>query len=486
MEETNQQVNLDDLDSDERKRMIRRNEKDPLMLAGFLLQDNPDIIRVGNDNMYRYNGKCYDLVSDKDLDAIFLKFCMDYGITKAWTKVNSTIRAFLVFPNKTEIEKMNDYENLICLNNGILNIHTKEFIPHSKDYYFDSFVNIDYNPNAKKCPVFVEYLNHTFNNDKETIANIIRLGGYLLDTSCAAERMFIFDGGGANGKSVLINTFQLLFAEDQITPLSLDVMASNSFSKELLIKSRVNFCAEQKKGFLDSEEIKKIITGDKIEVNRKFKISLSFTPKTKIVVACNGMPTFKDTTHAIYRRLLIIRFKNRYLSKVEYDQLKGFEKKNSYLKDNKLFEKIKLEMPAILNLFISGLIDLRENNYEFIDSADSQVAMNEYKKDADTIREFFEDNYKTDDDGDISIAEIYEHYRFWYRQNVQDAGSIKFRTNELAKRIKEIFFLDPHRRGLYYNKDTQQNERSTFYKLKKFKEELEADKNDPDIPESFK
>lgn len=486
MPELESKLNFEDTNESQRIEMIRRNEKDPLMLAGFLLEDNPDVVRVG-ENMYRYNGKCYDLVSDTDLDTMFLDFCIKYGITKAWPKVNMTIRAFLVYPGKTKIEKMNDYENLICLNNGILNIHTKEFFPHSKDYYFDSFVNIDYDPNAKECPVFVNYLNHTFNGDKETIANVIRIGGYLLDTSCAAERMFIFDGGGANGKSVLINTFQLMFAEDQITPLSLDVMASNSFSKELLIKSRVNFCAEQKKGFLDSEEIKKIITGDKIEINRKFKISLSFTPKTKIVVACNGMPTFKDNTHAIFRRLLIIRFKNRYLTEFEYKKLSNPKLSNSYLQDKQLFPKIKKEMSAILNLFISGLIDLRNNGYQFIDSKDSQRAMAEYKRDSDTIREFLEDNYQKSEKGSVSIAEIYEHYRFWYRQNVQDSGSIKFRKNELAKRVKEVFYVDPYTRGIYLNKETNEPERTTVYRLKRIEvKEEEVKDSDLNLPEGFK
>jgi len=479
MSDFESKLHLDEMTEGERIKMIRESEKDSLILAGFMLEDNPDVIRVG-ENMYRYNGKCYDLISDTDLDAMFLDFCIKYGITKAWPKVNMTIRAFLVYPGKTKIDKMNDYENLICLNNGILNIHTKEFIPHSKDYYFDSFVKIDYDPEAKECPVFVDYLNNTFNGDKETIANIIRLGGYLLDTSCAAERMFIFDGGGANGKSVLINTFQLMFSEDQITPLSLDVMASNSFSKELLIKSRVNFCAEQKKGFLDSEELKKIITGDKIEINRKFKIALSFTPKTKIVVACNGMPTFKDTTHAIYRRLLIIRFKNRYLSAQDYYKLNDPKSSNAYIQDKQLFPKIKKEISAILNLFISGLIDLRKNDYQFMDSSDSQKAMTEYKKDSDTAREFLEDNYELDDNGSISISEIYEHYREWYRRNVQDYGTMKFRKNEMAKRIKDVFFIDSFARSAFKNLENNKLERTTLYKLRRI------NNVDDDLPEEFK
>jgi P4 family phage/plasmid primase-like protien len=445
--------------------IIVRNQKDPIQMAMFLVEEYPNLIRC-QENIYKYNGKCYDLLSDKDLDEMFLTFCINYGVTSAWKNIGSVVRAFLVYPKIRKVEKMNDYPQLLNLNNGILNIHTKEFIKHDPSYNFDSFVAIDYNAEDKSCPVFLKYLTNTFNGQKDTITNIIRLGGYLLDTSCAAEKMFLFDGGGSNGKSVLINTFQMFFSEDQITPLSLDKLASDSFSKELLIKSRVNFCAEQKKGFLDSEELKKIITCDKMEINRKFKVSLSFTPKCKIISASNGKPTFKDNSYAIYRRILIVNFPNKYVSDIEYAKIKNPTSCHVFLKDKTLLDKIKLELSAILNLFIEGLLDLRANNYEFIESEDSVVAMNEYKRDSDTVREFLEDNYEIDEDAKTPLREIYDYYKSWYHYNVQENGVIKFRINEMGKRIKDIMGIDAVSRGSVFNSTTQRLERETMYPIK--------------------
>jgi putative DNA primase/helicase len=456
--------------NEERSKTIANNFKDPVMMAMFLVEDNPDLVSC-QDNLYRFNGKCYDLLSDKDLDSIFLEFCMRHGVTKAWKNITSIIRALLVYPKITQVDAMNDYDNLICLNNGVLNIHTKEFSPHSPDFYFDSFVNVDYDVNATECPDFIQYLNSTFNDDKETIVNIIRLGGYLIDTSCAAERMFLFDGNGANGKSILINTFKMFFSPDQISPLSLDVMASNSFSKELLIKSRVNFCAEQKKAYLDSEELKKIITGDEIEINRKFKISLSFTPKTKIIVACNGLPKFNDTTHAIYRRMILVKFSNQYLTETEYKNIKNPVRACAFLKDINLMEKIKAEKSAILNLFIGGLIDLRKNNYQFIESKSSLAFMNEFKRDSDTVREFLEENYEVSEDNPTSVRAVYNHYRYWYRNNVQDSNQMKLRINEMGKRICDIFNVKTAGREWIYNGDSQKAERETMYPIKLKEEE---------------
>lgn len=457
--------------NEEKIKYIQKNQSSPMIMAQALAADHPEIVRADN-NLYRNNGKFFDLLSDSDLDELFCDFCAKYGADKAWKGVSSVIRAFLVLPSIKKVGKMNDYTDLICLNNGVLNIHTKDFVPHPAPYYFDSIVNVNYSPGATQCPTFIEYLNSTFNGDKETIANIIRLGGYLLDTSCASERMFLFDGNGANGKSVLINIFSMFFSEDQISPLSLDVLASNGFSKELLIKSRVNFAAEQKKSYLDSEEIKKIITGDRIEINRKFKVSLSFTPKTKIIVACNGLPKFNDTTHAIYRRMILVRFPNQYLSQSEYDRAKS-KRTGIFIKDNSILEKIKLEKSSVLNMFIEGLIDLRKNNYEFVESKDSVIAMLEFKRDSDTVREFLEDNYESDEMGEMTIRDVYEHYKNWYRMSVQDSGSFKYRINELGRRICEVLGVKPSGKKYIFSNTTQRSERNTIYPIRIKEEPME-------------
>ena len=62
--------------------------------------------------------------------------------------------------------------------------------------------------------------------------------------------MFIFTGGGGSGKSTLIDTYSLFFDEKQITALDMEDLARKGFDKESLLTSRVNFCAEAKKGFL--------------------------------------------------------------------------------------------------------------------------------------------------------------------------------------------------------------------------------------------
>lgn len=459
------------IDDSERIKAIRKESKDPLFMAMSLLQDNPSVINC-NATLYQFNGKCYDILTDKDLDRMFAVFCIKYGVTNAWKNVSSVIRAFLIYPTVPIVDKLNDYDNLICLNNGILNIYTSELISHSPDYYFDSCVNVDYDPDATSCPSFLAYLDHTFNQDTETITNIIRLGGYLLDTSCAAKKMFMFNGPGGSGKSTLIDTFSMFFIEsmdskNQVTGLSLEELAGSGFDKALLIKSRFNPCAETKKSYIDAEEIKKIISGDVVKVRQVYSEAVNFRPKTKIVVACNGLPKFTDTSDGIYRRLCIVEFDNQYKSPTEILRIKDAALRRIFPWDAELMDKIKSEKASILNLFIGGLLDLRENKYEFVDSAASQRAIGEFKKDSDVAREYLESNYEIDMAAEESLKDIFNGFRYWYRDNVQDTGAMKFRSAEMGKRIREVFGLNSSGRKNVYSDVDKRYEELSFYNLKR-------------------
>jgi P4 family phage/plasmid primase-like protien len=737
------------MEDKERAKFIKTNQKSSLVMAQAFIEENTNIISHGG-NLYRYNSKCYDLMSETDIDTVFLEFCNKYSLDTAWKNISSTLRAFSVHPNIKKLE--NTDENSICVNNGIINLNTADLINHSPDLFYDSCINVDYDKSVgMACPVFLKYLEHTFNKDEKTIANVIRLGGYLLDTSCKAKKMFMFDGPGGcldrdtfipyriissgksinnkggsiemlyerfhnkptargkggyhlrskdknlsfyissinecnsvfknkivdviksgvkkcyklttslgkeiiatnnhkfyngkkyialkklvvgdivyihnnthyknkkktkvkqyreinikyhpdwperiingsrycrgtrsratveaelnnmsykdyikvlntrskkfidtlifvskdyeihhinkncrddrlenlkvltiidhhkihnkdnydrmrfvvvpdtiksiecvgkretydikclypynnfiaggivvhnSGKSTLIDTFSMFFIEsmdsrNQITSLSLEELAGNGFDKALLINSRFNTCAETKKGFLDAEEIKKIITGDIVKVREVYSKAVNFRPKTKIVVACNGLPTFKDNSDAIFRRIQIIEFKNQYKSPSDYARIKDAEEKGIYLYDADLLDKIKAEKSAILNLFIGGLLDLKKNNYEFIDSEASYEAMVNFRRGSDTVREFLEDTYEVDKDSEMSLGDIYENYRCWYSFNVSNS-ILKFRKAELGKRVADIFKVKALGRKYVYNNQTQRSEKETMYPI---------------------
>lgn len=472
-------VDFEDKGIDKAKaKIIKANVNNPIILAMYIIEDSPTIIRTGGGDsttLYKYNGKCFDYLSSPEIDKICLDFFVKYDITKAWTKINLITRAMRVDGSVKFVENLNPEKDLLNLKNGVLNIKTKEFTKHSSKYYFDHCLDVEYDKDAKSCPNFINFLDSVFSGEKELIENAIRLGGYLLDSSNKAEKFFLWDGDGGSGKSTLLDTYTMFFPERFLKPLvssiSLDILSKEGFEKTDLIHSRFNQCAETKKGYYDAEFLKRMVTGDPISVSRKNQEPYTFRYQGKVVIACNGLPSFTDTSGGVYRRMLIFNFKNQYKDPAEIERMRG-NKENIFPIDRNLKEKIKDEAPLILNLFIEGLLRLREDNYRFLDAESSVKAIKTLRNDSDTAREFLEENYEFDKDSFIALDDIYFHYRDWYKSNVHD-GNLKFRSNEMAKRIKETFNIDSFGRYKFFDKSLGKYVRRTAYNLRLLEQETE-------------
>lgn len=466
-----------EVDQDKLK-MIRANKDNPILIAKLLLEDSPTIIRTGaeSNTLYQYNGRCFDILSDSSLDKMVLDFLTKYGITKSWNKLNYILRALRVHDSVLAVRELNPFKDLINLKNGVLNVRTKEFSEHSSKYFFDHYIDVEYDKDAKDCPVFIGFLQSVFSNDKPSIENAIRLGGYLLDSSTRAEKFFLMDGDGGSGKSTLLDSYSMFFPERYLRPLvtsiPLETLSRPGFEKTDLIHSRFNQCAETKKGHYDAEFLKKMVTGDIISVSRKNQEPYTFRYQGKVVILCNGTPTFTDTSEGIYRRMMIFNFFNQYKDQEEIDRIKG-DKSNVFLIDRTLRDKIKKEAPSILNLFVEGLLRLRDDNYKFVPSKVSSDSISRIRRDSDSAIQFLEETFVFDKDSVVSLDEVFYSYRSWYRDNVHD-GSLRFRSNEMAKRIKEVFKIESCGRLKFYDAAAKTNIRRTAFHLRR----IEEDEND--------
>jgi putative DNA primase/helicase len=437
--------------------IIRKQKAKPIVIAQYFSEYLGHIC-VYNNDLYRYNGKFYELLESVNAGQEFVKFLTEHNMLDLWClqREREVWAAIMRLP-KTKTVEMDIYDNMINLRNGVLNLDTMELIPHNPDFHFSWNVDINYDPSAISAPEFTNFLSSTFNGDEETMETMIIIGGYLIYPMVKMEQMFVFLGSGANGKSTLINIYKLFFSKKFITSLSLMSLSGKNggFSREQLINSRLNIASEEKEGKIDSEELKKIISGQDIDMSRKFKIGLNFTPKTKILVDSNGVPYFDDTTHGIKRRLIIINFVNRFVGGSEWKkvlELYGdpnkygiFEGKNY----DEMISKIKLELPAILNMFLAGLNKLRKLKWQIPISKHVQASMDEYEEVADSWKTWMENNYQFDNyqfDNDqynfgVSFQQLYNEYDVWYQDNYRKncpQSKIKF-----GRRLREYYKITP-------------------------------------------
>lgn len=478
--------------------IAKEEQNNAIRMAELLIEEYPHIARdKETKEFYNYNAPVYNLLNKEEVDGLVADFLQKHKITHIWKngKINDIIRYLRCTSSIKEIA-MDKYDNLLCVKNGILNLDTNELKPHSPNYYFTSCINVNYDTNNKEAPVFSTFLMGLFaydgdwesgyKTDTDTVGMILRIGGYLLypkNIKINDEgQLFIFLGGGSNGKSMILDIYKMFFDKKYITSISLDELSNVSgFGREQIITSRLNIASEQgggKKGGIDSNEIKKIVSGEEINVTRKYQRNITFRPNTKIIFSSNDRPYFADTSFGMTRRLTMINFKNEFIfpeTAPEKVKLIGrhrgvfLGKEKQWLLDN--FRK---EMPAILNLFIAGLNMLRQDNWNIIKSKNAKDMQREYEEIADKPKTFLEECYEVDEDSLATIIparEIYWHFVGWYHSNVKNEDP-KIHIQTFGQRIKEIFKIESQL--VYKKNDKGVMERMRGYPLKeKTYEELE-------------
>jgi len=236
-------------------------------------------------------------------------------------------------------KKTKDIPMIINLSNGMLNIKTRELLPHDKSYYSTVQIPIEYDQDAK-CPKFDRYLDEIFADDLEKIDAIQEFAGYCLYPGIFIHKCLFLIGGGANGKSIFINTLIKIVGEQNISALELHQL-SDKFLIGTLKNKLLNASSEvQTKKQVNASIFKQVVAGDLIQADKKHKQPFTFRPIAKHIFSMNEIPVLTDRTYAFERRLIVITFNQTFSGKKE---------------DKKLEEKLESELSGILIWCLEGL-----------------------------------------------------------------------------------------------------------------------------------
>lgn len=462
---------------------LNKIKRDNIKLSEYILDvfdKKYGVVRSkNNEQLYFFNGKYYEIQSFKILEKKLHSIFKRNGLTGEWSK--NRAKEIICSMSLSDLVKevdMDNHDNMICLNNGVLDLDTLEFYKHSPDRYFSFCSKVDYDPKNNDTPVFAKFLMSLFadsgdwengfnlsEDGKKCLENVLKICGYLLYPQNKMESMFFFIGGGANGKSLLLSVVEMFFDKKNISYLSLDALSRKNHDRELLLDSRVNISTEQKGHKINSEEIKKIVSGETIILEKKYGDSIEFKPVTKIIFASNDIPYLDDTSYGSTRRRMMLEFKNTFVSKKNLNNKMPnvFEKKDK----NWLIHNIKKELPAILNLFVEGIQLLRRDNWELKDTINSRNIEEQYLNKTDRLRMFLMDRYeadRSDNPAFVSTLEVFNWFKAYHEETTH--GRLSGYTDiTIGKKIKEVF-------GIEGVTKTTQGKRCRGYFLK---EKIETD-----------
>ena len=297
---------------------------------------------------------------------------------------------------------MNQYpEYYINFQNGMLNVETMELLPHSAEYFSMNQIPHEYKVLTKSdlvnFPHSQQFLKTAFHSSD--IPTIFQYMGVCLTHTTLYQVFLMLLGEGANGKSIIIDIFNAVIGEQNISNLSMDKLEKRFFSAQLLFKL-CNTCADiSKVTLVDDAELKKIIGGDIIQAEFKGKDSFSFRPYSKLLFSANRFPYVDDKSNGFKRRLRV----------VEMD--KKPPKKNVYLK-----HKIMNELDFWVFTAVQGLKEVL-NNHDIYESDNSKKVKRNIHKNNDSVYAFITDCLMKEAGHDIPRSEIFREYDKYCIQN---------------------------------------------------------------------
>ena len=300
-------------------------------------------------------------------------------------------------------------QDLIAVNNGIFNYETKTLMDFSPDYVFTAKSKVDYNPNASNVVIHnpddntdwdVESWMQELSDDTEVVDLLWKLLGAIVRQNVSWNKSaWLYSETGNNGKGTLCELMRQLCGDGSYASVPLSDMGKD-FMLEPLVGVTAIIVDENDVGtYIDkAANLKTLITGDVLTINRKFQKPISIRFHGMMVQCLNEMPRLKDKTNSLYRRQLFIPMTKCFT---------GIERK--YIKQDYLHRKEVLEYV---------LYKVMHMTYYELPTPDSCAkALDEYKEFNDPVLQFVRE-ILPDLAWDLApFGFLYDLYRAWYRKN---------------------------------------------------------------------
>ena len=340
----------------------------------------------------------------------------DYGITnRGFEEMMTVLRDEVrrVVPCKEK--------NLIAVNNGIFDYDTKQLLPFSEDMVFLTKSKVDYNPNAKNVVIHndadgsdwdVESWMNSLSDDAEVVNTLWEVIGAIIRPLVPWNKSaWFYSETGNNGKGTLCELMRQICGDGTYASIALSEFGKD-FMLEPLTHSSAIIVDENDVGtYIDkAANLKAIITGDTLQINRKFKQPIAYQFHGFMVQCLNEMPKIKDKSDSFFRRQLFIPFTKCFT---------GVERK--YIKQDYLHRKEVLEyvLYKVLNM----------NYYSLSTPSVCEQALDEYKDFVDPVREFMKEHMPIFKWDLLPFGFLYDCYCSWYKSTAGNDRNMKGRQS---------------------------------------------------------
>lgn len=302
--------------------------------------------------------------------------------------------------------------NYVAVRNGLINFTSKQLEPFNPNVFVTQKFPTNYIPNA-----YDSFVDNTLKKVTEgfepSIENLKEMFACVLYPKILVPKMFYLYGkSAANGKSSVLNMIQQTFNKDggNISSVSPHKLATNNFASASMYGKACNITDDNPDFVIqDSGELKSIISGGYIQIERKGRDPFSVRMATTLIVASNHLPGFDEHGNAISRRLWIIEFNH------------NFSKDKECLSDLETQERISSQSAReyVMKLAVEKLFEMLDNPNanKLTENEKCESILGTFEKQNDVWADYFSE-YDIDYFNEYSGERVIQDYQEWCRSNM--------------------------------------------------------------------
>lgn len=405
------------------KNYVNRKPSHIEMAMDFI--EGRDDIRFGLGSWRTYQNGVWNSVEDLEVEGEISQMVLDYqhnfGVSGASTTVSGVVREAKrngVIP----ASEWDRYDNLLACRNGVMDLNTGELMPHRPDYYITAGLDYDYNSTAE-CPNWnrvLKSIEERIGSEGPAVISFLQeYCGYALTTQTHLEIALWLYGPPGSSKGTFMFGIEQAFSF-LVGSFDLNNVEKNNFALGTLVGKRLVLDTDSDVSYIkDGGVLNKIISGETLTIEKKYKDAYDYEPICKVLWAMNRLPDV-NTRHrgGVLRRVKI----------VEFPAFQGE-------KDPNLKKRLQDEKAGILNWCLEGLKRLQERG-DFDIPSYVQSAIDAYASDSNPVARFAKETLVESDNPNEKLFNtlVYNKYKKW----CEDNGHRPVATNKFVEEMKEL------------------------------------------------
>jgi putative DNA primase/helicase len=332
-------------------------------------------------------------------------------------------------------DKADSNDTIVSVANGLLNVGSRSLLPHTPQYFNQTSVPFNYDPNAPEPRGWLDFLAELWPDEPGTIDVLGEWFGYVISGRTDLHKILLMVGPTRGGKGVIARILTAMVGRKNVAGPTLNSLGSEFglaplIGKPLAVISDARFAGRDASVVV--ERLLSISGEDTLTVNRKYRDQWTGKLPSRLHVLSNELPKLGDASTAIVGRIVLLLLTRSWLG----------------LEDHGLEPALRAEVTGILNWALDGLQRLTVTNDNcFTPLAAADEAITAMRDLASPVAAFVREQCVIGPAHEIAVDNLYTAYKAWAEDNGHTKKEKHTFGRDLRAAVPQIKVKRPGDRG---------------------------------------